>query len=94
MNASSSHEQRHTELARILHSHNHRYYVLDDPVITDAEYDSLMREIRALEEQNPAPGHPRTPRPSASAPSPWTPSYPSSTPDQCSASLTPSPTKI
>ena len=53
MNASSSHEQRHAELARILHSHNHRYYVLDDPIITDHEYDALMREIRALEEQHP-----------------------------------------
>ena len=53
MNASSSPDQRHAELARILHSHNHRYYVLDDPVITDNEYDALMREIRALEEHHP-----------------------------------------
>ena len=26
------------------HYHNYRYYVLDDPVITDQEYDALMRE--------------------------------------------------
>lgn len=53
MSAASSPDQRHAELARILHAHNHRYYVLDDPVITDGEYDALMREIRALEERSP-----------------------------------------
>ena len=53
MSAAPSPDQRHTELARILHSHNHRYYVLDDPIVTDHEYDALMREIRALEEQHP-----------------------------------------
>ena len=61
MNASSSPDQRHTELARILHSHNHRYYVLDDPVITDHEYDALMREIRAIEEQHPGLVTPNSP---------------------------------
>ena len=54
MSAASSPDQRHAELARILHSHNHRYYVLDDPIITDYEYDALMREIRAIEEQHPS----------------------------------------
>ena len=34
------------EIAR----HDHRYYVLDDPEVPDAEYDRLMRELRALEE--------------------------------------------
>ena len=53
MSAAPSPDQRHAELALALHQHNHRYYVLDDPVITDSEYDALMREIRALEEQNP-----------------------------------------
>ena len=37
---------------RIEH-HNHRYYVLDDPEITDAEYDALYRELEALEEAYP-----------------------------------------
>jgi DNA ligase (NAD+) len=32
---------------------NHRYHVLDDPTLSDAEYDDLMRELRALEEQHP-----------------------------------------
>lgn len=34
-------------------AHNHRYYVLDDPDIPDAEYDRLMRRLQALEEANP-----------------------------------------
>ena len=33
--------------------HNHRYYVLDDPVISDAEYDRLMQDLQALEEEFP-----------------------------------------
>lgn len=33
--------------------HNHKYYVLDEPSITDADYDRLMRELQALEEANP-----------------------------------------
>jgi len=33
--------------------HNYRYYVLDDPEVPDAEYDRLMRELQALEQQHP-----------------------------------------
>src|SRR6185437_6443210 len=33
--------------------HNYRYFVLDSPEITDAEYDALMRRLRALEEAHP-----------------------------------------
>ena len=33
--------------------HDYRYYVLDEPLIPDAEYDRLMRELRALEEAHP-----------------------------------------
>jgi DNA ligase (NAD+) len=33
--------------------HNYRYYVLDDPEISDAEYDRLMRELQSLEQQYP-----------------------------------------
>ncbi|MBI4308629.1 MAG: NAD-dependent DNA ligase LigA, partial [Chloroflexi bacterium] len=33
--------------------HNYRYYVLDSPVISDAEYDALMRELRDLEAERP-----------------------------------------
>ncbi len=37
-----------------IHAHNHRYYVLDEPSITDAEYDALLRELQTLERQYPA----------------------------------------
>jgi DNA ligase (NAD+) len=36
-----------------LNLHNHRYYVLDQPTIPDAEYDTLFRELQALETQFP-----------------------------------------
>jgi DNA ligase (NAD+) len=44
---------RAAELRRVLAEHAHRYYTLDDPVISDAEYDELMRELRVLEESHP-----------------------------------------
>jgi hypothetical protein len=34
-------------------SHDYRYYVLDRPTVSDAEYDGLMRELRALEQRFP-----------------------------------------
>lgn len=36
-----------------LRMHNYRYHVLDDPLVSDAEYDTLMRELRAIEEAQP-----------------------------------------
>ena len=36
-----------------INRHNYRYYVLDDPEITDAEYDRLMRRLEALEAEHP-----------------------------------------
>ena len=44
---------RIAELRRELNHHNHRYYVLDDPEVPDAEYDRLMVELRGLEELHP-----------------------------------------
>jgi DNA ligase (NAD+) len=41
------------ELHELLHLHDYRYYVLDDPEVSDAEYDELMRELRSLEEEFP-----------------------------------------
>ena len=38
-----------------IRAHDHAYYVLDNPRIADAEYDALMRELRALEEASGAP---------------------------------------
>jgi len=36
-----------------LNEHNYRYYVMDDPVISDAEYDRLFRQLQALEKEHP-----------------------------------------
>lgn len=44
---------RAAELHAELHEHNHRYYVLDDPLISDAEYDALLRELERLEAEFP-----------------------------------------
>ena len=44
---------RHADLADQVADHNYRYHVLDSPVVSDAEYDSLMRELRRLEEDYP-----------------------------------------
>ena len=44
---------RAAELRRILTEANHRYYVLDDPSISDAEYDSLLRELKSVEAAHP-----------------------------------------
>ena len=38
-----------------IRAHDHAYYVLDNPLIADAEYDALMRELRALEAASGAP---------------------------------------
>lgn len=46
-------QQRIEELRSLIREHNYRYHVLDDPVISDAQYDALMRELRSLEEANP-----------------------------------------
>ena len=46
-------EARIVELREKIEEANYRYYVLDDPTISDAEYDELMRELRSLEEQHP-----------------------------------------
>ena len=45
--------QRHAQLSVEIIEHDHRYYVLDSPLVSDAEYDMLMRELRALEERHP-----------------------------------------
>jgi DNA ligase (NAD+) len=45
--------RRAAELRREIEQHNYRYYVLDDPVVSDPEYDDLMRELIALEEKHP-----------------------------------------
>ncbi len=44
---------RVADLRRRIEAANHRYYVLDDPAIPDAEYDALMRELEGLEAEHP-----------------------------------------
>jgi DNA ligase (NAD+) len=41
--------QRMKDLAEQVRMHRHRYYVLDQPIVSDAEYDALERDLRALE---------------------------------------------
>jgi len=49
------------ELRRLIEHHNERYYLLDDPEISDAEFDALMRELRELEQANPELATPESP---------------------------------
>ena len=45
-------KKRIEELREQINHHNYRYYVLDSPEISDAEYDELMKELRRLEEEH------------------------------------------
>ena len=40
-------------LRKKLHDHNYRYYVLDDPLISDYEFDMMLKELEKLEKENP-----------------------------------------
>ena len=40
-------DRRAAELHREINHHNYRYYVLDDPEVSDAEYDRLMAEVNS-----------------------------------------------
>lgn len=53
--------ERHTTLSQELTEHQYRYYVLDAPTISDAEFDRQLRELAALEEQYPALRTPDSP---------------------------------
>ncbi len=46
-------KQRAAKLHEQLHAHSHRYYVLDDPTISDAEFDLLFRELQQIEADYP-----------------------------------------
>jgi DNA ligase (NAD+) len=55
-------------LRTALHHHNHRYYVLDDPEVSDAEYDRLMQALIQLEEKYPELATPDSPTSRVGAP--------------------------
>jgi DNA ligase (NAD+) len=59
MSRSSQYSLEH--LRDELRRHEHLYYVLDTPEITDAEYDAMMRELKALEEAHPELASPDSP---------------------------------
>ena len=53
--------ERHATLSQELTEHQYRYYVLDAPIITDAEFDKQLRELEALEAEFPALRTPDSP---------------------------------
>jgi DNA ligase (NAD+) len=46
-------QQRLEQLRKEIHYHNYRYHVLDDPMISDYEYDQLMNELKSIETEHP-----------------------------------------
>ena len=46
-------KERIKELRDTLNAHSYRYYVLDEPSISDYEYDMLQRELANLEKEHP-----------------------------------------
>ena len=56
------------ELRQQINYHNYRYYVLDAPVVSDAEYDRLMQELTRLEEEHPELVTPDSPTQRVGAP--------------------------
>jgi DNA ligase (NAD+) len=61
-------ERRVAELRRLIEHHNHRYYVLDDPNLSDEAYDVLVDELKALEEEHPELVTPDSPTQRVGAP--------------------------
>ena len=53
--------ERAVELAKQIDEHQYRYYVLDAPVVSDTEYDALLRELTDLEERYPGVRTPDSP---------------------------------
>jgi len=61
-------ERRLKELRDLINYHNYRYYVLDSPEITDAEFDRLFQELLAIEERFPELVTPDSPSQKVGAP--------------------------
>lgn len=60
--------ERYEALKREIHFHNYRYHVLDAPIISDAEFDRLMAELRQIEAEHPDWVTPDSPTQRAGAP--------------------------
>ena len=54
-------QQRIQQLRTELHRHNHNYYVLNSPTISDQEFDALLRELQDLEAHHPELFDPNSP---------------------------------
>lgn len=54
-------KQRILQLRQELHEHNHKYYVLNQPSISDQEFDSMMHELQELEARHPEMADPDSP---------------------------------
>jgi DNA ligase (NAD+) len=53
MSGADNLRKRAEELRKEINYHNYRYYVLDQPVISDAQYDKLLRELQQIESDHP-----------------------------------------
>ena len=60
--------ERIQELSDLIRTYDHAYYNLDKPVVTDAEYDELWRELKGLEDSNPKLRLPDSPTQRVGAP--------------------------
>ena len=61
-------KKRVEKLREEIEYHNHRYYVLDQPEVSDAQYDRMMRELEKLEEEHPELRSPNSPTQRVGAP--------------------------
>jgi len=61
-------KQEIAELRRQIEKHNYQYYVLDDPIVSDAEYDRLFRRLVSLEKEYPEFASPTSPTQKVGAP--------------------------
>jgi DNA ligase (NAD+) len=61
-------KKRVGKLREEIEYHNYRYYVLDQPEISDAQYDHLLRELEKIEEENPELRSPNSPTQRVGAP--------------------------
>jgi len=68
MSLSSEILKRIEQLREEINYHNYLYYVLDQPVITDADYDALMRELKEIEDKYPETVTPDSPTQRIGAP--------------------------